>query len=198
MHPSIISLLLLLGWIRTKPREVAGLITIIAGSPHCPIRSHSSLGTALYQNCGCLVRRYCHLVRLLGSMEILTSLLRWPEPSARCRWAIWRTTSHRCSSLGWTTFKGSLACLGCGAGVVILLLLQTVADEVIESDVVVGTNMLHHFWIESPLETGYSLSIGINHVESITTQVVEGMQILCHGLGALIQRQELPISSRSA
>ena len=129
---------------------MAGLITVIAGSPHCPGRSHSSLGTALYCSCGCLVGLYCHLVRLLGSREILTSLLRWPESRARCRWAIWRTTSHRCSSLGRTTFKGSLACLGYGAGVVILLLLQTVADEVIKSDAVVGTNMLHHFWIETP------------------------------------------------
>ena len=47
--------------------------------------------------------------------------------------------------------------------------------------------MLHHFWIESPLETGYSLSIGVSHVRSITTQVVEGMQILRHGFGALIR-----------
>ena len=51
--------------------------------------------------------------------------------------------------------------------------------------------MLHHLWIESSLETGDSLSIGVNHVGSIATQVVEGMQILRHGFGALIQRQEL-------
>ena len=165
---------------------MAGLIIVIAGSPHCPSRSHSSLGTALYRSCGCLIRLYCHLVRLLGSTEILTSLLRWPEPSARGRWVIWRTTSHRCSSLRRPTFKGSLACLGCSAGVVILLLLQTVADEVIESDAVVGTNMLHHFWIETPLKTGYSFSICVNHVRSIATQVVEGMQVLRHGFGALV------------
>ena len=53
--------------------------------------------------------------------------------------------------------------------------------------------MLHHLWIESSLETGDSLSIGVNHVGSITTQVVEGMQILRHGFRALIQRQELSL-----
>ena len=47
--------------------------------------------------------------------------------------------------------------------------------------------MLHHLWIESSLETGDSLSIGVNLVGSIATQVVEGMQILRHGFGALIR-----------
>jgi hypothetical protein len=51
--------------------------------------------------------------------------------------------------------------------------------------------MLHHLWIQSSLETSNSLSIYVNHVRSITAQVVEGMQILRHGFGALIQSQEL-------
>ena len=77
----------------------------------------------IISNKSCFIGLYYHLVRLLRSTEILTSWLRWPEPSTRCRWAIWRTTSHRCSSLRRPTFKGSLTCLGCSAGIVILLLL---------------------------------------------------------------------------
>jgi hypothetical protein len=51
--------------------------------------------------------------------------------------------------------------------------------------------MLHHFWIQSSLETGNSLSIRVNYIRSITAQVVEGMQILRHYFGVLIQSQEL-------
>jgi hypothetical protein len=39
-------------------------------------------------------------------------------------------------------------------GIVVLFLLQTITDEVIESGAVVGAHMLHHLWIESSLETG--------------------------------------------
>jgi hypothetical protein len=81
--------------------------------------------------------------------------------------------------------------LGCGTGVVVLFLLQTITDEVIESGTGVGIHMLHHLWIESSLETGNSFSISVNHIGGITAQVVEGMQILHHSFGALIQCQEL-------
>jgi hypothetical protein len=50
----------------------------------------------------------------------------------------------------------------------------------------IGTHMFHHFWIQSSLKTSNSLSIYVNHVRSRTTQVVEGIQILRHGFGALI------------
>jgi hypothetical protein len=76
--------------------------------------------------------------------------------------------------------------LGCGTGIVVLFLLQTITDEVIESGAVVGAHMLHHLWIESSLETSNPFCIGVNHIRSITAQVVEGMQIPRHSFGALI------------
>jgi hypothetical protein len=81
--------------------------------------------------------------------------------------------------------------LGCDTGVVVLFLLQAITDKVIESGAGIGTHMLHHLWIQSSLETSNSFSICVNHVRGITAQVVEGMQILRHSFGALIQSQEL-------
>jgi hypothetical protein len=89
--------------------------------------------------------------------------------------------------LRWTTLQCSLATLGYGTSVVVLFLLQAITDKVIESGTGIGTHMLYHLWIQSSLETGNPFSIGGNHVRSITTQVVKGMQILSHGFGALIQ-----------
>jgi hypothetical protein len=81
--------------------------------------------------------------------------------------------------------------LGCSTGVIALFLLQAITNEVIESGAVIGTHILHHFGIQSSLETSNSLSIRVNHIRSIMAQIVEGMQILCHNFGALIQSQEL-------
>jgi hypothetical protein len=81
--------------------------------------------------------------------------------------------------------------LGCGTSVIVLFLLQAITDKVIESGAGVGTHILHHLWIQSSLETDNSLSICVNHVGSITTQVVESVHILRHDFDALIQWQEL-------
>jgi hypothetical protein len=89
--------------------------------------------------------------------------------------------------------------LGCGTGVIVLFLLQAITDKVIESGTVIGTHMLHHFWIQFSLETSNSFSICINHIRSITAQVVEDMQILHHGFWCPDSKpRTLPISSQSA
>jgi hypothetical protein len=72
----------------------------------------------------------------------------------------------------------------------VLFLLQTITDKVIESVAGIDTHTLYHLWIQFSLKTDNSLSICVNHVRSITTQVVESMQILIHDLGALIQREK--------
>jgi hypothetical protein len=78
-------------------------------------------------------------------------------------------------------------------------LLQAITNKVIESDAVIGTHMLHHFWIQPSLETSNSLSICVNHIGSKTTQVVEGMQIPRHGFRCPdLKPRTLPTSSQPA
>jgi hypothetical protein len=72
--------------------------------------------------------------------------------------------------------------------VVVLLLLQAITNEVIETSSCIGTHMLHHLGIQTPFETSDLLSISVNHVKTIMAQIIESMQILIHHLGALIQR----------
>jgi hypothetical protein len=76
VHTSGVVLLLLLGWIGAKPREMARLITIEAGSPYC---TSSSNRTGLSCTCNCLCQWYYHFVRLLRCLEILSLLLWWPN-----------------------------------------------------------------------------------------------------------------------
>jgi hypothetical protein len=144
VYPRSIGLLLLSGRVRTELWKVAWLITIIPGSPHCISRSYSSLRVALSRSSGCLCWRHGHLVRLLWSLVVLGFMLWWPKPCTWCRRTIGRTISSEDSWLWWSWLKGPLASLGCSVCVVILLLFQTITDEVIESGAGIGTHMLHH------------------------------------------------------
>jgi hypothetical protein len=119
------------------------LVVVEARSLHL---SHSSRWTAF----SCLRLRQCHLEWFLiplGLLSILMLPLRWPKPCTWGRRPISWTVGHWGSGLGRTWLESSLTDLRSSINIVVLFLLQTVANEIVETSPHICTHMFHHLGI---------------------------------------------------
>jgi len=123
-------------------------------------------------------------------MSCVSSLWR-SEPSTQGRRTILLTPCHWCPGLRPTDFKSPLARLGCTVVIVIVLLGQTVTDVGIESSSGPCTHCLQHLRAQAPLKASNLLSNSVHKLCSVTSKVVESIQVLFHSLGPLRQLHEL-------